>query len=127
MSFQVQQTPMVAVQNGYSNNKLLFNVFLVLVFTALVVYIFNTLMLAQTAGSFVDTRVDRMPRPQHNYILRSIDRAVWNPPWYNRRCPIGCEYTNRPNDRATNGWSCPNGPRCFDEWCCKYDRQCGNC
>lgn len=118
--------------NG-GNKNFIFVVFIILFVIGILIYLFNTLTLAQTGGVFTDTREERRPRPDHRYILRSVERSTWFPPWFGNRpnqsprCLSGCAYTRRPQDRQSNGWSCPNGPQCFSENCCKYDRQCARC
>jgi len=115
------------------NQKLLLNVVLVLLFLVIVVYIFNSLTMAQDAGVLLDTRVNRRPQRQHNYVLRSHNSSTWFPPWVNRwarpsrRCPGGCVFTGRRGDRDQNGFACPDGPQCNSPGCCKYDRDCMRC
>ena len=115
------------------NQKLALNVAVVLLFLVVVVYIFNSLTMAQDAGVLINDRVPRHPVPQHNYFLRSQYRSTWFPPWVNSwmrpspRCPAGCAFTRRPGDRQNNGFSCPNGPQCNSPGCCKYDRDCARC
>jgi hypothetical protein len=117
--------------------KLALNLILFLVFLVLLIYIFNSLFLAQKAGIITDTRKIRQPQRQHNYFLKSHRVATWIPPWFrtqrfpmtppSRRCPIGCVFSGRPGSQDQNGFACPNGPSCNSPNCCKYDRDCSNC
>jgi hypothetical protein len=113
--------------------KIALNLILFLAFLVLLIYIFNSLFLAQKAGIITDTRKIRQPQRQHNYFLRSHRVATWIPPWFRthrlptRRCPIGCVFSGRPGSQDQNGFACPSGPQCNSPDCCKYDRDCSNC